>query len=57
MERGYCPKCAKELVIPDADTTSSVVMAHMAEALETPNKTMTDFYDGIEAIFLDSENQ
>ena len=46
-----------ELVIPDADTTSNAVMAHMAEALETPNKTMTDFYDGIEAIFLDSENQ
>ena len=32
-------------------------MAHMAEALETPNQMMTDFYDGIEDIFLDQDNQ
>lgn len=39
-----------------ADEAVTTAMAHMAEALETPNKTMTDFYEGIEAIFLDSDN-
>ena len=37
------------------DVSSSAAMTHMAEALETPNKTMTDFYEGIEDIFLDKE--
>lgn len=46
-----------DFVIPDADITSGAVMEHMAAALETPNKTMTDFYEGIEEIFLDSDNQ
>lgn len=35
--------------------SASTAMTHMAEALETPNKTMTDFYEGIEEIFLDKE--
>lgn len=47
---------AFDLAIPDADTATGAVMEHMAAALETPNKTMTDFYEGIEAIFLDSDN-
>ena len=37
--------------------SQSTAMAHMAEALETPNQTMTDFYEGIEDIFLNQEDQ
>lgn len=44
---------ALNLVMPDV--SSSEAMTHMAEALETPNRTMTDFYEGIEDIFLDKE--
>ena len=39
------------------EMASGVTMAHMAEALETPNQTMTDFYEGIEEIFLDQGEQ
>ena len=44
---------ALDLGMPDVST--SAAMTHMAEALETPNRTMTDFYEGIEDIFLDKE--
>ncbi len=36
---------------------STIAMAKMADALETPNQTMTDFYAGIEEIFLDQDDQ
>lgn len=36
---------------------SAIAMAKMADALETPNQTMTDFYAGIEEIFLDQDDQ
>ncbi|MBR1986873.1 MAG: hypothetical protein IKK28_05725 [Mogibacterium sp.] len=47
----------EELNLSMPSVSSSVAMAHMAGALETPNKTMTDFYEGIEEIFLDPDNQ
>ena len=50
-------QAADELDISMPAVSSSVAMAHMADALETPNKTMTDFYEGIEEIFLDQDNQ
>lgn len=36
---------------------SAAAITHMAEALETPNQTMTDFYEGIEEIFLNQDNR
>lgn len=48
-------KAALDLGMPDISAESS--LTHMAEALETPNQTMTDFYEGIEEIFLDQDNQ
>ena len=50
-------KTADELNLSMPAVSSSVTMAHMADALETPNKAMTDFYEGIEDIFLDPDNQ
>ena len=41
----------------EGNKVENVAMANMAAALETPNQTMTDFYAGIEDIFLDSDNQ
>lgn len=48
-------QAAEALDLGMPDVAASVAMTHMAEALETPNKTMTDFYEGIEDIFLDKE--
>lgn len=48
-------QAAEALDLGMPDVSSSAAMTHMAEALETPNRTMTDFYEGIEDIFLDKE--
>ena len=48
---------ADDLGISMPDVSEGVAMTHMAEALETPNQTMTDFYEGIEEIFLGQDNQ
>lgn len=48
-------QAAEALDLDMPDVSSSAAMTHMAEALETPNRTMTDFYEGIEDIFLDKE--
>ena len=50
-------QAAEELDLSMPSVSPSVAMAHMAEALETPNQTMTDFYEGIEEIFLDQGDQ
>ena len=50
-------QAAEELNLNMPTVSSSTAMAHMAEALETPNQTMTDFYEGIEEIFLDQGDQ
>ena len=48
-------QAAKTLDLSMPAVSASATMTHMAEALETPNKTMTDFYEGIEDIFLDKD--
>lgn len=48
-------QAAAALDLDMPDVPASAAMTHMAEALETPNRTMTDFYEGIEDIFLDKE--
>lgn len=47
---------ASEIDLSIPEVSASTSMIHMAEALETPNQTMTDFYDGIEEIFLDQKD-
>lgn len=49
-------QAAEDLGISMPAVAASAAMTHMAEALETPNKTMTDFYEGIEEIFLDQDD-
>lgn len=54
IEESLAALSAESEVITEA--AAATAMAHMAEALETPNQTMTDFYEGIEDIFLDADN-
>lgn len=50
-------QAAEDLNLSMPSVSPGIAMAHMAEALETPNQTMTDFYEGIEEIFLDQGDQ
>ena len=50
-------QAAEELDLSMPTVSAGAAMAHMAEALETPNQTMTDFYEGIEEIFLNQGDQ